>query len=186
MSLKDPNWSKPRGVEQRNMAISWIRHYSSVNPNLKSVVYFMDDDNSYSIDLFKEISRIEPGRVGVWPVGLVGGLKVEKPLLDSNNKVIGFNSAWRPDRPFPIDMAGFAISTDLLIKNPDAIFSFNVQRGFQETEILRHVTVLENVQPLANLCTEVLVWHTRTEQPKLDAEKKLEKNGEKSDLNMEV
>lgn len=168
------------------MALSWIRHYSSLNPDLKSVVYFMDDDNSYSIDLFKEISTIEQGRVGVWPVGLVGGLKVEKPLLDSNNKVIGFNSAWRPDRPFPIDMAGFAISTDLLLKNPDAVFSFNVQRGFQETEILRHVTVLENVQPLANLCTEVLVWHTRTEQPKLDAEKKLEKKGEKSDLNMEV
>ena len=91
----------------------------------------MDDDNTYSTDLFKEMNKIEEGRVGVWPVGLVGGLYTEKPIL-KDNIVIGFNSLWRPERPFPVDMAGFAISGDLFLKFPEAAFSFEVDRGYQE------------------------------------------------------
>lgn len=141
----------------------------------------MDDDNVYSVELFDNIMKIPPSKVGVWPVGLVGGLMVEKPILDYNGLVTGFNSAWHPERPFPIDMAGFAIAVDLLLDNQDAKFSFSVQRGYQESEILRHVTTREELIPLANNCTEVLVWHTRTEEPKLSAEKKI-----KSDVDMEV
>jgi galactosylgalactosylxylosylprotein 3-beta-glucuronosyltransferase 3 len=147
----------------------------------------MDDDNVYSIDLFNEMAKIQPGRVGVWPVGLVGALYVEKPILNDEHKVVGFNSLWRPERPFPVDMAGFAISADLLIKHPEAKFTYEVQRGYQESEILRHVTVLEELQPLAKLCTQILVWHTRTEKTKLDGELKLEKQGKKpSDFGFEV
>lgn len=55
--------------------------------------------------------------VSVWPVGLVGGLMVEKPILNqTTGKVTGWNSAWRPDRPFPIDMAGFAVNLQHLLK----------------------------------------------------------------------
>lgn len=61
----------------------------------------MDDDNTYSVELFEEMSKIERGRVGVWPVGLVGALTVEKPLV-KDGKVIGFNSAWHPERAYPI------------------------------------------------------------------------------------
>lgn len=146
----------------------------------------MDDDNTYSRELFQQMGSIERGKVGVWPVGLVGGLMVEKPVLNEENEVIGFNSAWRPERPFPIDMAGFAISGDLLLSYPEAVFSYDVQRGYQESEILRHLTVVRDLQPLANLCTDVLVWHTRTETPKLDAEMKLRKEGQRSDDRMEV
>jgi galactosylgalactosylxylosylprotein 3-beta-glucuronosyltransferase 3 len=32
----------------------------------------MDDDNSYSVELFEEMSTIKRGKVGVWGVGLVG------------------------------------------------------------------------------------------------------------------
>lgn len=146
----------------------------------------MDDDNTYSIELFAEMSRIQAGRVGVWPVGLVGGLMVERPVLDGN-EVIGFNSAWRPERPFPIDMAGFAISGDLLMDFKQAVFSYEVQRGYQESEILRHLTVVRDLQPMANRCRDVLVWHTRTESPKLDAEVRLKKAGEpRSNDQMEV
>jgi galactosylgalactosylxylosylprotein 3-beta-glucuronosyltransferase 3 len=134
----------------------------------------MDDDNTYSTQLFKEMFKIEQGRVGVWPVGLVGALNVEKPIV-KNNKVIGFNSMWRPERPFPIDMAGFGISGDLFIKNPLAEFSYEVERGYQESEILRHLTTREELQPLA--VNNILVWHTRTENPKLTNEEKLSLNG---------
>lgn len=40
----------------------------------------MDDDNTYNVKVFKEMAKIK--KVGVWPVGLVGGLTVETPLLD--------------------------------------------------------------------------------------------------------
>lgn len=182
---KDPNWKKPRGAEQRNLALDWIR--KNADPNQRSMVFFMDDDNTYSLELFTEIAKIEEGHVGVWPVGLVGGLMVEKPILNENNEVIGFNAAWRPERPFPIDMAGFAISTDLLLKFSKAVFSYEVERGYQESEILRQITNKEDLQPLANLCTKVLVWHTRTEKTKLVYEEKLIKNQQpRSDQGLEV
>ena len=54
MADKDPNWLKPRGVLQRNLALQWIR--DNLNPNLhKGVVYFADDDNTYDLQLFEEV-----------------------------------------------------------------------------------------------------------------------------------
>lgn len=186
LKRKDPTWIKPRGVEQRNAGLSWVRTNVKYTESTKSVVFFMDDDNTYSTDLFEEMKKIETGKVGVWPVGLVGGLLVEKPVLDEDNRVMGFNSAWRPERPFPIDMAGFAISTDLILNNSEAVFSYEVERGYQESEILRFLIVVRDMQPLANLCRDVLVWHTRTEAPKLDAEYKLRKESQQSNAGMEV
>lgn len=84
-------------------------------------------------------------------------------------------------------MAGFAISTDLILKDPEAVFSYDIERGYQESEILRHVVVVRDLQPLANFCRDIYVWHTRTETPKLDAEVKLLKEGQKpSNDGMEV
>jgi galactosylgalactosylxylosylprotein 3-beta-glucuronosyltransferase 3 len=178
---KDPHWSKPRGVEQRNLALDWIRKRIKREPG-HGIVYFMDDDNSYSVELFEEMLKINRGAVGVWGVGLVGAMNVEKPIVE-NEKVVGFNSMWRPERPFPLDMAGFAISCDLLEQNPEAKFSFTVQKGYQESEILRHVTTRDKLQPLA--INKILVWHTRTEASKMDNELKLKKQGKPpSDLNM--
>lgn len=168
LKSKDPNWMKPRGVEQRNTALNWIRH--NLDESIHSIVFFMDDDNTYSTGLFAEMERIEPGRVGIWPVGLVGGLLSEKPILNDEHKVIGFNAVWRPERPFAVDMAGFGVSIDLLFKNPQAVFSYEVKRGYQESELLRHLTTISDLQPLANNCQEILVWHTRTEAPKIHTE----------------
>lgn len=163
----------PRGVEQRNTALKWIRRRIKLEPG-RSLIYFMDDDNTYSEELFEEMSKIKPGKVGVWPVGLVGALNVEKPIVEGG-KVVGFNSMWHPERPFPIDMAGFAISSDLLENNPDACFSFEVERGYQESEILRQVTTRDELQSLA--VNRILVWHTQTKDPTMDIEMKLQKEG---------
>jgi len=54
---EDPNWLKPRGVQQRNAAIEHIRHNFGNDKN--GFVYFMDDDNTYSIDIFDEIRKIK-------------------------------------------------------------------------------------------------------------------------------
>ncbi|XP_050423004.1 galactosylgalactosylxylosylprotein 3-beta-glucuronosyltransferase I [Adelges cooleyi] len=181
--LKEPKWKKPRGVKQRNIALEWLRTERARKEH-DGIVYFADDDNTYSVDLFDEI-RVVKG-VGVWPVGLVGGLLVEKPLTDINGKVIGWNSAWRPERPFPVDMAGFAINLNVLRKHPNAAFSWTVSRGFQESAILSQVVTLEQLEPLADNCTKVYVWHTRTEEPVLKAEEKLKNRGLRSDMNIEV
>lgn len=188
LKKKDPHWSKPRGVDQRNTGLEWVRRriMDEASSHRPTIVYFMDDDNTYSIELFKEMSKIELGRVGVWPVGLVGGLMVEKPLVNASGVVTGFNAAWRPDRPFAIDMAGFAFSGELLLTFPKAKFSNEAKGGFQETDFLSQLTKRTALQPLADWCTKVLVWHTRSEPPNLNEEKKLIKKGEASDKGMEV
>ena len=46
------------GVLQRNTGLSWLRN--NLNPDYNSgVVYFADDDNTYSIELFKEVSEVD-------------------------------------------------------------------------------------------------------------------------------
>lgn len=44
-------------------------------------------------------------KVSVWPVGLVGGRRYERPLVEKG-KVVGWYTGWKADRPFAIDMAG--------------------------------------------------------------------------------
>ncbi|KAI4494068.1 hypothetical protein M0802_009335 [Mischocyttarus mexicanus] len=183
LGKNDPNWKKPRGVEQRNAGLRWLR--KNLKPTDDGVVFFADDDNTYSVKLFQEMRKIQ--KVGVWPVGLVGGLMVEKPICDNaTNKVVGFNAAWKPNRPFPIDMAGFAINLKLLLGNKDALFSYDVESGYQESEILRQIVIKDELEPLADSCTKVYVWHTRTEPPRLSVEQLLIKKGKRSDIGTEV
>ena len=118
----DPNWLKPRGVQQRNAALlHLVAHFGH---DTRGLVYFMDDDNTYTIELFDEIRKIrggickkrlsfselyaQEGEVGVWPVGIVGKLRYEGPIC-SNGEIVKWFTAWKPDRPFPLDMAGFAV-----------------------------------------------------------------------------
>lgn len=61
----DPSWLKPRGVEQRNEGLRWLREDRRAQPggdNQRGVVYFADDDNTYSLQIFEEVG--------------VGGVKV--------------------------------------------------------------------------------------------------------------
>jgi len=53
LGRNDPNWKKPRGVEQRNAALRWLRENLKLSD--KGVVYFADDDNTYSVKLFHEV-----------------------------------------------------------------------------------------------------------------------------------
>nr|BAE24380.1 unnamed protein product [Mus musculus] len=60
----EPGWVRPRGVEQRNKALDWLRGKGGAvggekdppPPGTQGVVYFADDDNTYSRELFKEVS----------------------------------------------------------------------------------------------------------------------------------
>lgn len=53
---QDPRWKKPRGVEQRNAGISWLRA-NVKRETANGVVYFVDDDNTYDLELFEQVSN---------------------------------------------------------------------------------------------------------------------------------
>ena len=125
-------------------------------------------------------------KVSVWPVGLVGGLMVEKPKV-INGKVKGWDVTWAPQRPFAIDMAGFAVNVKHFLSKPKAKFAYQVKRGHQESEFLKHLVTLDDLEPKAGQCTKVLVWHTRTEKVDTRQEKRRKDSGlELSDHGIEV
>lgn len=45
----------PRGTMQRNLALRWLRETFNVNNSQPGIVYFADDDNTYSLELFEEV-----------------------------------------------------------------------------------------------------------------------------------
>lgn len=109
------------------MALKYLRENAgAIIGENKSVVYFADDDNSYDTRLFDEYIR-KVRRVGVWAVGLVGGAPVETPVV-KNSKVVGWHVTWNPSRKFAIDMAGFAVSADLIFKH-NAHFGTECKQG---------------------------------------------------------
>ncbi|XP_068611811.1 galactosylgalactosylxylosylprotein 3-beta-glucuronosyltransferase 3 [Brachionichthys hirsutus] len=182
----DPRWLKPRGVEQRNEGLRWLREARRAAPagdQQQGVVYFADDDNTYSLELFDEMRSTQ--RVAVWPVGIVGGMKYERPVVEAG-KVVRFHTGWRPSRPFPMDMAGFAVSLRLLLANPEACFDGEAPTGFLESSLLQGLVTLNELEPKADGCSKVLVWHTRTEKPKMKREESLKGHGLASDPAVEV
>ncbi|KAJ8300157.1 hypothetical protein KUTeg_021676 [Tegillarca granosa] len=151
--------SNLKGVSQRNAGIEWIRQHHI--PTVDGVFYFADDDNTYSLELFEEMRKTR--KVSIWPVGFAGGRAVETPKVE-NGKVVGF-SAWSPEREFAVDMAGFALNVKVLFDHPNMKFSYNTENSFQETEFLQQCCTRDDLEPLADECTKILVWHTRTENP---------------------
>ena len=71
-------------------------------------------------------------------------------------QVTGWFTYWKPQRPFAMDMAGFAVNLRLILQHPTASFSNAVQRGYQESTLLTGLGVmLSDLEPKANSCTKV-------------------------------
>lgn len=51
------NRGVPHGTLQRNLALQWLRDTFSTGASQSGVVYFADDDNAYSLELFDEVRR---------------------------------------------------------------------------------------------------------------------------------
>ncbi|XP_053458056.1 galactosylgalactosylxylosylprotein 3-beta-glucuronosyltransferase 2 isoform X1 [Nycticebus coucang] len=144
----------PRATEQRNAGLAWLRQRHQHQRAQPGVLFFADDDNTYSLELFQEMRTTR--KVSVWPVGLVGGRRYERPLVE-NGKVVGWYTGWRADRPFAIDMAGFAVSLQVILSNPKAVFKRRgSQPGMQESDFLKQITTVEELEPKASNCTKVL------------------------------
>lgn len=95
-------------------------------------------------------------KVSVWPVGLVGGLKWEGPIC-KDGSVIKFYTLWKPERPMPVDMAGFAVNVQLVIDNPSAVMDTFASRGYLESSIVSKLATREEFEPLAGNCKQVIL-----------------------------
>lgn len=146
---------KPRGVSSRNAGIKWILEHEKKLP--AGILYLGDDDNTYDLRLFEEIRNTK--KVSMLPVGFVGPQGLSGPIV-RDGKVIGFSDSWFESRKFPVDMAGFAVTTELIKRHrPKMAY----KAGHEEDLFLRALNVtFEDIEPLARDCTEVLVWHTQT------------------------
>ncbi|XP_061904354.1 galactosylgalactosylxylosylprotein 3-beta-glucuronosyltransferase 1 [Entelurus aequoreus] len=154
-----------KGTLQRNKALEWLRETFKVDDTHLGVVYFADDDNTYSLQLFDEMRWTT--KVSVWPVAFAGGVRYESPKVNSMGKVDGWNVSYDPNRPFAIDMAGFAVNLHLILSKPSANFELLAKGGRQESSLLTQLVSLDDLEPKAQNCTKVLVWHTRTQKPNL-------------------
>lgn len=60
-------------------------------------------------------------------------------------------------------MAGFAVNLEYLARSPNATMPYLA--GYEEDEFLKNIGLrLEDIEPRASDCTEVLVWHTQTKK----------------------
>ena len=166
----------PRGVSSRRAGLSWVLEHVR-HSDQGAVVYFADDDNTYDIRLFQQIAATS--KISMFPVGFIGTQGVSSPIV-KQGRVVGFSDAWFAQRKFPVDMAGFAINIKFMRqRNPQADASMPYKAGYEEDMFLQSLNItLDDIEPLANNCTEILVWHTKTVKEKtskikIDNEKQL-------------
>jgi len=166
----------PRGVSSRRAGLHWVLENTQTG-----VVYFGDDDNTYDIRLFQQIARTR--QISMFPVGFIGTQGVSTPIVE-DGKVVGFSDDWFAQRKFPVDMAGFAINVEFLRKrNSKADVAMPYKAGYEEDFFLQNLHIkLEDIEPMANDCTEILVWHTKTVKDKKSNLKHEEERAEESNL----
>ncbi|KAI8550188.1 hypothetical protein RHMOL_Rhmol06G0085400 [Rhododendron molle] len=161
---------KDRGVHQRNTALEHIEHHK-----LDGIVYFADDDNIYSLELFESLREIR--RFGTWPVAMLAQGK-NKAILEgpvcNGSEVFGWhtNDKSKRLRRFHVDMSGFAFNSTILwdpkrwhrpfatpIRQLDS-----VKEGFQETTFIEQLvedeTQMEGTPPN---CSRIMNWHLHLE-----------------------
>ncbi|KAM0932200.1 putative 1,4-beta-D-xylan synthase [Dioscorea sansibarensis] len=157
---------KDRGVHQRNTALRHIERH-----RLDGIVYFADDDNIYSLELFESLREIR--RFGAWPVAMLAQSKnkatLEGPVCNGS-QVIGWhtNEKSKRLRRFHVDMSGFAFNSSILWDpgrwgrpTSDPIRQLDtVKEGFQETTFIEQV--VEDEDQMAGLpygCSKIMNWH---------------------------
>ncbi|XP_049528877.1 galactosylgalactosylxylosylprotein 3-beta-glucuronosyltransferase 3 [Dermacentor silvarum] len=137
-------------VARHMKAIAWLRK----NAVLPSVLYFTKEDNSYDHRLFAQRTQIaQVQRVGVLPVALSGAYNVSSPLVSPDGRVVGFHEPPEPERPFPMDLAGFAVNMRLVLSSASPNISFDSAQV--ATVFLESLGVtMDDLEPLASNCTE--------------------------------
>lgn len=148
--------SKVRGCSQRNKALSWIKHNTSLH---SGVIYFADDDNSYDIRLFSEIRTVK--KVGIIPTGNLAKTGISSPII-KHGRIVGFVDVWKAGRKFPVEMASIGVNVNFWLLKGGPLFDYR-KMGYMETRFLEAMKITVNdLEPKAKNCTEILTWHTNT------------------------
>jgi len=149
-----------RGVSNRLRGLQWLRQTFS-GSNQEGIIYFADDDNAYDIRVFKEMK--DTRLISVWPVGLIAKIGVSSPVINSTTgQIDSFHDPFMRRRKFAVDMAGFAVDLQRFLTRPKATMPYKV--GYEEDFFIRSLGVkMSDLEPKGNNCTEVLVWHTKTQ-----------------------
>ncbi|KAK7085023.1 hypothetical protein SK128_009859 [Halocaridina rubra] len=101
----------------------------------------------------------------MFPAGFVTRLQLSTPII-KNGQFTGWYDGWIADRKYPVDMATFAFSVELLHKRPRANMAWSY--SYQEESILASLGIKpEDIELKADGCTKILVWHTKSVKPKL-------------------
>ncbi|KAL9250082.1 putative beta-1,4-xylosyltransferase IRX9H [Drosera capensis] len=161
---------KDRGVEQRNVALKHIEMHK-----LDGIVYFADDDNVYSLELFERLRGIS--RFGTWPVAMLAQSK-SKTILEgpvcNGSAVIGWHSNEKSKRVrrFHVYMSGFAFNSTILW-DPRRWKRFfakpirqlnTVKEGFQETTFIQQLVEDESqMEGIPEGCQRIMNWHLHSE-----------------------
>ncbi|KAL5976851.1 hypothetical protein ACLOJK_021185 [Asimina triloba] len=157
---------KDKGSHQRNVALSHIEKH-----RLDGIVYFADDHNIYSLELFEQMREIR--RFGTWPVAMPMERKnkatVEGPVCNGS-QVIGWHTSERSRRMrrFHVDMSGFAFNSTILWDpkgwhrpTPEPIRHLDtVKEGVQESVFIEQIVEDESqMEGLPKNCSRLMVWH---------------------------
>ena len=144
-----------KGCTQRNAGLTYI-----LKQNIQDgVFYFADDDNAYDIRVIDELRSTK--KVGIVPTGNFPRTGISSPVVDKG-RITGFVDPFPGDRKWPVDMASFAVNIAFWRSKGAPLCSAN-KKGRIETQFLEHMMInLTDLEPKANNCTEVLVWHTKT------------------------
>lgn len=156
---------KDRSVHQRNVALSHIQTH-----RLDGIVYFADDVNVYSVDLFQKIREIR--RFGTWTVPKLTECNTEIVLegpICNGTQVIGWqtNDMTKKFRRFHADASGFAFNSTILwdpkrwhrptlqpIRQIDT-----VKDGFQVSTLIEQIVEDEaQMEGMPEGCSRVMVW----------------------------
>ncbi|MBA0555868.1 hypothetical protein Golob_026019 [Gossypium lobatum] len=159
-SVKDPR------VHQRNAALEHIERHK-----LDGIVFFADDDNVYTLELFESLRTIS--RFGTWPVAMLARSKnkaiLEGPVCNAS-QVIGWhtNDKSKRLRRFYADMSGFAFNSSILwdlkrwarpFSNPIRQLD-TVKEGFQESTFIEQVVEDESqMEGIPHGCSRIMNWH---------------------------
>ncbi|GMI88501.1 IRREGULAR XYLEM 9-LIKE, IRREGULAR XYLEM 9 Homolog [Hibiscus trionum] len=161
---------KDRNIHQRNVALSHIE-----NHRLDGIVFFANEGNIYSIDLFEQMRHIR--RFGTWTVAkqtLDNSRVILEGPVCNGTQVIGWhlNGQSRRFRRFHAEMPGFAFNSTILwdpkrwhrptleqIRQLDT-----VKDDFQSSSIIDRVVEDESqMEGLPLDCSRIMVWELNIE-----------------------
>ncbi|PVH39001.1 hypothetical protein PAHAL_5G413900 [Panicum hallii] len=136
------------GLRQRNAALDHIEQH-----RIHGLVYFADEDNVYSLDLFQQLRAIRS--FGTWPVAMLGVGKsktlLEGPVCD-DGRVVGWHTNERNSRSrrFHVNTSGFAFNSSMLWdadKRAHQAWNYirlldTVREGFQGWQMTENLDVI--------------------------------------------